>query len=104
MLTPRHRGLGKEYTSFFRKDARSKPAANSEPAIAIKIETQGYFELETKTKNTRTPARERPLTSEAGALGNGLDLKPLKARKRDLIQRMWTKREKKRKTSREDVK
>ena len=42
---PRHRGLGEKRTTFFRKDARSSPAANSKIAIAL-IEKLIY-ELET---------------------------------------------------------
>ena len=53
-MMPRHRGLGEECTSFFRKGARSNPAANSKLAIAIRSKRE--LNLETKQAH----ALERP--------------------------------------------
>ena len=79
---PRHRGLGEESTSFFRKGARSNPAANS-PKKGIKIGKKRIGNV------TGTPARERPLTRMRARSKNwtypiGLDLKLVRCVKKRL--------------------
>ena len=86
-ILPRHRGLGEEYSTFFRKDARSNPVANSKKPghRRIKIETQ-------RKKNWKRYKR-RPMNDHIDARAGprkGLDPKPLREkRKRDSIWRMW---------------
>ena len=65
---PRHRGLGEECTTFCIlsvKGARSIPAANSKPAIALRSKR----EEKEFGNETGTPARERPLTRARARFG-----------------------------------
>ena len=67
--------------------SKSRRQLKKEPAIALRSKRKVVEELETKQTNKN--ARPRTTTdARTGALGNGLDLKPL-SRKKDSIRRMW---------------
>ena len=61
-----------DFCTFFRKDERSNPAANSKQ----------FFER--IGNETRTPARERPFDARTGALEIGLDLKLVRLKNKRL--------------------
>ena len=81
--TPWSWGRMHDFCAFSRKGARSNPAANLHPAIAL---------IETRGKNLETIQNAGPWTTNDARerrFRNGLDPKLLKTRKRDSIQRMW---------------
>ena len=94
-MMPRHRGLGEECTAFFRKDARSNPAANSSK----------YKSNELETKQERPPANDHWRAN--GRARTWLDLKLVRDEQETRFKgcglREREKRDRERKTSREDV-
>ena len=82
---PRHRGLGEECTTFFRKGARSNPFANFEERKREKPAREKIDRKNWKQKNEKKRhARERPVTGKRARTRKRLDPKLTKRGKKRL--------------------